>query len=160
MLTLLIFTLLCLLTNSEFYCGKYSFDDPRVCCGHGECISQNYCECDFHWFGPNCCDDLLSHFDNEEIHELMCWGHGQCVSGGKCLCEKGWSGSRCEIEKTSCRIHTKEIVDCPDFMTFRCLQKPCVRTYTVCEGRKKFRGKDSICCDIGEIEYCTQTIFN
>jgi len=71
----------------------------RPCCGHGECIGYNECECEEGWTGRECCrpDDgpQFKCFNIPKCSPRVCCRHGTCVEQDECECDEHWHGDEC-----------------------------------------------------------------
>jgi hypothetical protein len=71
----------------------------KVCCGHGECIGYNECECEEGWTGRECCKPDTGPpfrcFGIPKCSPRVCCRHGECIDEDTCQCEPGWGGEEC-----------------------------------------------------------------
>jgi len=74
-------------------CFGIDYDDPAVCSGPGDCIGQDYCECESGYGGSNC--SAYACYGYVMSDPEVCSGHGTCVASDSCSCEAGWGGADC-----------------------------------------------------------------
>ena len=87
-------------------CSGIQYESMYVCSGHGECISEDNCQCEFGYSGQECsnsytCYEILSYDVN------VCSGHGQCVAEDVCECNKPHLGDECELSLTDVELFEK-----------------------------------------------------
>ncbi|EFC35844.1 predicted protein [Naegleria gruberi] len=70
-------------------CNGIPANNPAVCNSHGQCISNNTCNCFSGWRGNSICTQFTCDGVNN------CQPHGQCISNNTCKCSTGYGGNGC-----------------------------------------------------------------
>lgn len=78
---------------NQTFCYGIKQSHKNVCSKHGNCISQDHCECDSNWIGDECnvtiCFGILSNDSS------VCSEHGICSSPNVCGCRDSYIGIHC-----------------------------------------------------------------
>ncbi|EFC37830.1 predicted protein [Naegleria gruberi] len=83
------------------FCFGHEANDSRVCSGHGNCFSNDSCQCNSLYEGVSCENKKVSCFGILQSNAIVCSGHGSCLSEDYCQCESGYFGSRCFLSVSS-----------------------------------------------------------
>jgi hypothetical protein len=78
-----------------FTCFGVSGNDPTVCGGNGNCVGDDFCQCEKGYLGTLCESYTCYGYGNSDSN--VCSANGQCQSPDQCQCNAGFTGDQCNI---------------------------------------------------------------
>lgn len=151
--------------RSIISCHSMLSTDPKVCSGHGSCISPNNCSCHVGYGHKDCSASVC--YGKYSTEEKVCSGHGICNSPDNCSCDNGYGTDTCadvlyygiiSSNRSVCSGHgnCSEIDSCSCFSGYtekNCSEISCYgkihSSIEVCSGHGKCTGPNQCSCYSG-----------